>query len=89
VIRAPLAIIVSMTHKVSDLLEVLLLAKEVDFWRYANGHVHSALELVPLFETIDDLNRIGDLMARFRGSHLPSAFARPQQFSRNHAGLFG
>ncbi len=58
-----------MTHKVSDLLEVLLLAKEVDLWRYANGQVHSALELVPLFETIEDLSRIADLMA--------AAFADP------------
>lgn len=55
--------IISMTHEVSDLLEVLLLAKEVDLWRWENGQVHSSLELAPLFETIDDLNRITDLMS--------------------------
>ena len=55
--------IISMTHEVSDLLEVLLLAKEVDLWRCENGQVHSSLELAPLFETIDDLNRITDLMS--------------------------
>ncbi|NUM75818.1 phosphoenolpyruvate carboxylase [candidate division KSB1 bacterium] len=55
--------IISMTHEVSDLLEVLLLAKEVDLWRCENGQVHSPLELAPLFETIDDLNRITDLMS--------------------------
>ncbi len=55
--------IISMTHEVSDLLEVLLLAKEVDLWRCEDGQVHSPIELVPLFETIDDLNRITDLMS--------------------------
>ncbi len=47
--------IISMTHDVSDLLEVLLLAKETGLWRYENGEVHSALDVVPLLETIEDL----------------------------------
>ncbi|MDX1546090.1 MAG: phosphoenolpyruvate carboxylase, partial [Rhodothermales bacterium] len=48
--------IVSMTHDVSDLLEVLLLAKEVGLWRIEDGAVRSPLDVVPLFETIDDLD---------------------------------
>ncbi len=47
--------IVSMTHDVSDLLEVLLLAKEVGLWRFEDGTVTSPLDLAPLFETVDDL----------------------------------
>ena len=42
--------VVSMTHGVSDLLEVMLLAKEVGFSVEA-----PALDFVPLFETISDL----------------------------------
>ena len=47
--------IVSMTHEVSDLLEVLLLAKEVGLWRLEDGTVTSPLDLAPLFETVEDL----------------------------------
>ena len=48
--------IVSMTHAVSNLLEVLLLAKEVGLWQMNDGTVTSPLDVVPLFETIDDLH---------------------------------
>jgi phosphoenolpyruvate carboxylase len=47
--------IISMTHDVSDMLEVLLLAKETGLWRYQNGQVHSEIDVVPLMETIEDL----------------------------------
>lgn len=47
--------IVSMTHAVSNLLEVLLLAKEVGLWELRNGAVRAELDVVPLFETIEDL----------------------------------
>ena len=46
--------IVSMTHGVSDILEPLLFAKECG--------VDHALDVVPLFETIDDLQRAPSLM---------------------------
>jgi len=49
------AYIVSMTHTVSDVLEVLLLGKEVGLWRRTGERVESALDVVPLFETVDDL----------------------------------
>lgn len=68
--REPAALgsfIVSMTHAVSDLLEVLLLAKETGLWRLEDGVVTSPLDVVPLFETIDDLHRadafLNDLFA--------------------------
>jgi phosphoenolpyruvate carboxylase len=54
--------VVSMTHEVSDLLEVLLLAKEVGLWRVAGDRVESPVDVVPLFETIDDLDRAGGLL---------------------------
>ncbi|GAB4454613.1 MAG: phosphoenolpyruvate carboxylase [Armatimonadaceae bacterium] len=61
--------IVSMTHEVSDLLEVLLLAKEAGLFRWQEGdRVESELDIVPLFETIDDLHRSDKLMNRLFGS---------------------
>ncbi len=47
--------IVSMTHAVSNLLEVMLLAKEAGMWRLDNGRVETSLDIAPLFETIADL----------------------------------
>jgi len=56
------AYIVSMTHSVSDLLEVLLLAKEVGLWRMKGDAVATPLDVVPLFETIEDLEAGASLM---------------------------
>jgi phosphoenolpyruvate carboxylase len=61
------AYIVSMTHTVSDLLEPMLLAKEAGLWRVRDGRVETALDFVPLFETIEDLDaaagRMGELFS--------------------------
>ncbi len=54
--------IISMTHGVSDLLEVMILAKEAGLWSYNRGKVESRLDVVPLFETIDDLEKSPRLM---------------------------
>lgn len=56
--------IISMTHGVSDMLEVLLIAKELGLWSYAEGEMHTLLDVVPLFETIEDLERCGGQMAQ-------------------------
>jgi len=57
------AYIISMTHGISDLLEVLLLCKEAGLFAIeADGTVRSDLDVVPLFETIEDLHGCGDLM---------------------------
>ncbi|MDX1567075.1 MAG: phosphoenolpyruvate carboxylase, partial [Longimicrobiales bacterium] len=82
--------IVSMTHTVSDLLEPMLLAKEVGLWSMGRSQyeergegaegdgggpgdttrVRSALDFVPLFETVDDLAAAGDRMAALYTSDL-------------------
>ena len=54
--------IVSMTAGASDLLEPLLLAKEAGLLRHDGDAVRSDLQVVPLFETIDDLERCGELL---------------------------
>ena len=47
--------VISMTHEVSDMLEVLLLAKAVGLWQVHDGGGSCPLDVVPLFETIEDL----------------------------------
>jgi phosphoenolpyruvate carboxylase len=54
--KSVVAYIISMTHGVSDLLEVLLLCKETNLLRIKGDIVESDLDVVPLFETIEDLH---------------------------------
>jgi phosphoenolpyruvate carboxylase len=52
--------VISMSHTVSDLLEVLLLAKEAGL--YDPTTELSSLQPVPLFETVEDLQRAPAVM---------------------------
>ncbi|MBN2089535.1 phosphoenolpyruvate carboxylase [candidate division KSB1 bacterium] len=54
--------IISMTHTVSDLLEVLLLAKEVGLWQIHRGKLTTTINLVPLFETVADFQHAEQLL---------------------------
>ncbi len=47
--------VISMCHDVSDMLEVLLLAKEAGLYDPATGV--STIRVVPLFETVEDLQK--------------------------------
>ncbi len=51
--------VISMAESVSDVLEVAILLKEVGLVRIdlETGAIRSELDIVPLFETIDDLRR--------------------------------
>jgi phosphoenolpyruvate carboxylase len=61
--------VISMTHGISDVLEPLLLAKEVGLVRLEGGRiVRSELDIVPLFETIDDLHHSGALLRELFGN---------------------
>ncbi|PVE64503.1 phosphoenolpyruvate carboxylase [Priestia megaterium] len=54
--RAIEVYLISMTQSVSDLLEVLVLAKESGLYRiYPDGRAESKLHIAPLLETISDL----------------------------------
>lgn len=48
--------IISMTHGISDLLEAAILAKDAGITTYTSEGPQSAIDIVPLLETIDDLN---------------------------------
>ncbi|TVQ59145.1 MAG: phosphoenolpyruvate carboxylase [Phycisphaerales bacterium] len=55
--------VISMTHDVSDMLELVLLMKETGLTVIApDGGLRSRVRCVPLFETIDDLDRAPGLM---------------------------
>ena len=52
--------IISMTNFVSDVLEVLLLSQEAGL--YDPATCHTAVRIVPLFETVEDLKRAPEVM---------------------------
>lgn len=55
--------LISMTEAASDILEVMVFAKEVGLFRKeADGSVTCTLQSVPLFETIDDLHAAPSIM---------------------------
>ncbi len=54
--------IISMTRHPVDVLHVLLLAKETGLFRPARNQAVSRLDIVPLFETIDDLRRAPEML---------------------------
>lgn len=85
--RSVRSFIISMTHGVSDILEVLLLMKEAGLTRAVRGgadaatRLESTLHVVPLLETIDDLERGEALVAAMLDeplyrSHLESLVPR-------------
>jgi hypothetical protein len=83
--------IISHTETVSDLLEVLLLQKEVGLMRGTldNNESTNDLIVVPLFETIEDLRNAAPIMREFYA--VPGMCpAGPAQRCRagHHAGLF-
>src|SRR5207249_5393953 len=53
--RAASPYILSMTASTSDLWDVLLLARAANLISRGTGGLHTRLDLVPLFETVDDL----------------------------------
>ncbi len=60
------SLIVSMTRSLSDLLVVYALAREVGLARPdEEGKLHCLLPVVPLVETLDDLERSPEILAAF------------------------
>ncbi len=59
------SLIVSMTRNLSDLLAVFLLAREAGLMKDTPEGLVCLVPVVPLFETIDDLNRAPDILDRY------------------------
>ncbi len=68
--------IVSMTHGVSDLLEVLVLAKDAGLVEHRRGGPVGSLDIVPLLETIGDLHASRTLMESLWSNPAYSAYLR-------------
>ncbi|NOT83631.1 MAG: phosphoenolpyruvate carboxylase [Methylococcaceae bacterium] len=56
--------VISMTHAASHIMEVMLLAAQSGLVGRLSGHWYCHLGVSPLFETIDDLNRIDEVLTR-------------------------
>jgi phosphoenolpyruvate carboxylase len=59
------SLIVSMTRQLSDLLVVFVLAREAGLMRWSPEGLACTLPVVPLFETLDDLERSPGLIRSF------------------------
>lgn len=59
------ALIVSMTRQVSDLLGVFVLAREAGLMNLGEEGMWCPLEVVPLFETMDDLDHAPQIMENY------------------------
>ena len=75
------ALIVSMTRNLSDLLVVYLLAREAGLLRFDSGAPICRLPVVPLFETIDDLENAPDILDQFLSHPVTRASLAWQQES--------
>ncbi len=73
------ALIVSMTRNVSDLLAVYLLAREAGLVINTPDGLVCQLPVVPLFETIDDLERSPDILRTFLSYPLTQRSLKAQQ----------
>ena len=56
--------VISMTHNASHVMEVMLLAAQSGLVGRLGGRWHCHIGVSPLFETIDDLNRIEEVLTR-------------------------
>lgn len=74
--------IISMTHGVSDILELLLLCKECGIASYESGNLVSSVEVVPLFETVDDLKHCGALMGELFADPIYSTYLKDRNLDQ-------
>ena len=54
--------VISMTHHASHVFEVNSLAKLCGLITVSDNHIKSSIQVTPLFETIDDLTRIEEIL---------------------------
>ena len=62
--------VISMTHNASHIFEVILLAKIANLVCKKNGKLESNIKITPLFETIEDLTRIEEILEKLFSNKL-------------------
>ncbi|HMV43212.1 MAG TPA: phosphoenolpyruvate carboxylase [Leptospiraceae bacterium] len=80
------SLIVSMTRDLSDLLVVYIFAREAGLMKHSQKGLACQLPLVPLFETIDDLDRSPEILDLFL-SHPITQNSLELQRERNNGEL--
>jgi len=78
------ALVVSMTRRRSDLLVVYLLAREAGLTRFLPEGLTCMLPIVPLFETIGDLERAPGILRGFLDHPVTRSSLRFQQNGAEH-----
>lgn len=73
------SLIVSMTRRCSDLLAVYLLAREAGLAEFHSGQLVCALPVVPLFETLGDLEGAPAILQQFLEHPVTRASLKAQQ----------
>lgn len=79
--------IVSMTRSADDLFTVFLLAREGELAHTDQGTLVSPLQVVPLFETIDDLERSHEILSDYLSE--PAALRTHQESGRAQDVMIG
>ncbi|MDB5271943.1 MAG: ppc [Chitinophagaceae bacterium] len=77
------SLIVSMTHSLSDLLVVYLLAREAGLARYTEQGLVCLLPVVPLFETIEDLQHGSAIITKFMDHSFTKRSLEHQRIARH------
>ena len=79
------ALIVSMTRSLSDLLSVYVLAREAGLATNTSEGLVCKLPVVPLFETLDDLNGSADLLREWLAHPMTQRSLRAQAESQTES----
>ncbi len=75
--------VTSFTHTVSDILEVMLFAKEANLLRVQNTNesitIEGDIDLVPLFETVEDLQNAGNFLTQLFSNNLYRQYLKSRE----------
>jgi len=68
--------VISMTHTASHVLEVMFLARLAGLVGFKDGHYFSHINVSPLFETIEDLSHIEEVLDQLLGNETYSSLVK-------------
>jgi phosphoenolpyruvate carboxylase len=83
------SLVLSMTRTLSDLLSIYFLAKEAGLMQWNEDQLQCPIPVVPLFETIEDLNRAKEIMDAFISHPVTQSSYVLQQEDRDKKNVSG